>query len=334
MSQPQSVAPGAQEHGGSSHDHAHSHGHTHSHGHDHDHVPQGMRALLTVLVFTSVIFVVEVVGGLLSGSLALLSDAMHMLGDSTGLIVAAVAIALGRRKRSTVATYGHKRFEILATVLNAAAVSAISVWIVVEAISRLRSGDVVDTTMMLIVGAVGLVANIFGALVLHGHRDEGLNIEGAFLHVLVDLCGSIAVIAAALVMRYTGVVWADTVASLIIAALILPRSLKLLGKSVNVLLERVPEGVDITAIEAELRQIPGVVSVHDMHVWSLDGQELLATCHVVVDQLARDIHDCGVLDIAQHVLSENGIAHSTIQMESVAHGGHEVCCEDVTGQTG
>ncbi|WP_276652081.1 cation diffusion facilitator family transporter [Corynebacterium vitaeruminis] len=316
------------KHGGRGHDHAH--GHSHGHDHHHDHAPSSLKALLTVLIFTTVIFFVEVVGGLWSGSLALLSDAMHMLGDSTGLIVAAVAVALGRRGRTLTATYGYKRFEILATVVNAAAVSAISVWIVVEAIARLRSGEQVDTLMMLVVGAIGLVANVFGAVVLHGHREEGMNIEGAFLHVLVDLFGSVAVIAAALIMRWTPITWADTAASLVIAALILPRAIKLLVQSVNVLLERTPEGIDVETMEKELSTIPGVVSVHDLHVWSLDGMQLLATCHVVVDQRNCDIYECGVLDVAQQVLRDNGIEHSTIQLESAAHHSHETHCGAVT----
>lgn len=314
------------------HGHFHDHGHDHStkvgHGHDHSHVPSGLKALLMVLIFTVMIFVLEFIGGIVSGSLALIGDAMHMLSDSTGLVVAAVAMVLGRRKSSHSATYGHKRVEVLAALFNAIAVTAISVWIVIEAISRFRAHENVDTTVMLIIGVIGLVANMFGAVVLHSHRDESMNIEGAFLHVLVDLFGSVAVIVAALIMRFTGVEAADTVASLIIAALILPRSVALLRQALTVLLERVPEGLDVAGIEKQLVQLEGVATVHDLHVWSLDGNSLLATAHVVLDDgVEVRGSNCVVLDRAQEVLESNGIFHSTIQLESKDHADHETVCE-------
>lgn len=316
------------DHDGRGHSDVSTSDHSHHHGHGHSHVPSGLKALLTVLIFTSVIFVAELVGGIISGSLALVGDAMHMLSDSTGLVVAAVAMVLGRRKSSHSATYGYKRVEVLAAMFNAIAVTAISVWIVIEAIQRFRTHEEVDTTLMLVVGVIGLVANIFGALVLHNHRHESMNIEGAFLHVLVDLFGSVAVIAAALIMRFTGIEVADTVASLIIAALILPRSVALLRQVLTVLLEQVPEGVDVEEIEKQLLHLEGVHTVHDLHVWSLDGNSLLATAHVVLED-GVEVYgsNCVVLDRAHEVLESNGIFHSTIQVESKHHADHETVCE-------
>lgn len=316
------------DHDGRGHSDVSTSDHSHHHGHGHSHVPSGLKALLTVLIFTSVIFVAELVGGIISGSLALVGDAMHMLSDSTGLVVAAVAMVLGRRKSSHSATYGYKRVEVLAAMFNAIAVTAISVWIVIEAIQRFRTHEEVDTTLMLVVGVIGLVANIFGALVLHNHRHESMNIEGAFLHVLVDLFGSVAVIAAALIMRFTGIEDADTVASLIIAALILPRSVALLRQVLTVLLEQVPEGVDVEEIEKQLLHLEGVHTVHDLHVWSLDGNSLLATAHVVLED-GVEVYgsNCVVLDRAHEVLESNGIFHSTIQVESKHHADHETVCE-------
>lgn len=316
------------DHDGRGHSDVSTSDHSHHHGHGHSHVPSGLKALLTVLIFTSVIFVAELVGGIISGSLALVGDAMHMLSDSTGLVVAAVAMVLGRRRSSHSATYGYKRVEVLAAMFNAIAVTAISVWIVIEAIQRFRTHEEVDTTLMLVVGVIGLVANIFGALVLHNHRHESMNIEGAFLHVLVDLFGSVAVIAAALITRFTGIEVADTVASLIIAALILPRSVALLRQVLTVLLEQVPEGVDVEEIEKQLLHLEGVHTVHDLHVWSLDGNSLLATAHVVLED-GVEVYgsNCVVLDRAHEVLESNGIFHSTIQVESKHHADHETVCE-------
>lgn len=316
------------EHDHSHHDHDHDHHDHHDHhGHDHNHshVPSSLKALLGVLFFTAVIFFAELFGGWYSGSLALISDAMHMLSDSTGLVVAVVAILLARRTATKTATYGYKRFEVVAALLNAVSVSIISIWIVFEAVERFHNGETIDITVMLIVGVIGLVANIFGAIVLHGHSHDNMNVRGAYLHVLVDLFGSVAVIVAALLMQFTGILWADTVASLIIAALILPRSVKLAWESLRVLLEQVPVGVDTEGIVEKLENVEGVSAVHDLHVWSLDGNKLLATCHVVMaDEKPRA--DCGVLDDVQQAFKELGIEHTTVQIEGTKHHKHEIIC--------
>ncbi|MCQ9352945.1 cation diffusion facilitator family transporter [Corynebacterium sp. 153RC1] len=313
-----------------SHDHGaihHSHSHSHSQHGDHNHLPGSTKALLWVLLFTAAVFLVELVGGFLSGSLALISDAMHMLSDATGLMLAAVAAVLALRGASARATFGYKRVEVFAALVNGAAVSAIAVVIVWKAVVRLGQPGQVDTTMMLVVGSIGLVANAIGAGILHGHRGESMNVEGAFLHVLTDLLGSVAVIVAAVIMITTGFMQADSVASFLIAALILPRSLKLFARAVRVLLEQAPEAADTAAIHASLLTIPQVTAVHDLHVWSLDGNEILATCHLVVDTPhAHVLAECGVLDAAQQRLQEFGIRHSTIQLETTHHMTHEQVC--------
>lgn len=308
------------------HGHGHKHSHGHSHGHDHSHdKPDSLKALFVVLGFTATIFVAELVGGYLSGSLALISDAMHMLSDSTGLFVAAIAIMFARKAASAQATFGYRRIEVVAALLNAASVSVISIWIVVEAMMRLNQGEEINATMMLIVGGIGLVANIFGAIKLHGHSHDNMNIRGAYLHVLVDLFGSVAVIVAALAMLRFSVPWADTVASLVIAALILPRSLKLAWESLRVLLEQVPTGVDTEAIRDMLQNLDEVIDVHELHVWSLDGNELIATCHMVVETQVPAA-GCDVLDRVQKALRAYGINHSTVQLETPDHHGHETTC--------
>ncbi|MDO4927741.1 MAG: cation diffusion facilitator family transporter [Corynebacterium sp.] len=319
-------------HGGSyvhKHDHGHDHHNDHGHGHDHNHdhhshIPKSMRALIIVLSFTTVVFLAELIGGLLSGSLALLSDAMHMLSDSTGLLVALAAMIIARRESKDEATYGNKRFEVLAALLNAVAVSVISVWIVLEAISRISNHAEINARTTLIIGIIGLIANLFAAFVLSGHSNENMNLRGAYLHVLVDLFGSVAVIAAATIMLTTGWYGADTVASLLIAALILPRSLRLAWDAITVLLERAPRGIDINELQMQLEAVPGVLTVHDLHVWSLDGQRPLATCHVVTNINSAN---CQQLDQVQEVMARFGIHHNTIQVEFPDHFQHEEICE-------
>lgn len=300
----------------------HGHDHHQDGHHDHDHrAPGSLRALLAVLGLTSVIFVAQLIGGFISGSLALLSDSMHMLSDSTGLIIALVATMVGRRAANERATYGYRRVEVLAALVNAAAVVAVSIWIVVGALSRLGSGAQVESGLMLAVAVVGLVANLISAAILARSKEESLNLRGAYLHVLVDAVSSLAVIVAALVIRFTGWSAADTVASLIIAAMVLPRALRLVWDTVSVLLERVPEGIDTLVVQRALAELDGVSTVHDLHIWSTDGQQLLATCHIVVAKDSRA--GCNVLDAAQERLGTFGIEHSTIQIEDEGHIHHE-----------
>ncbi|GAB3595302.1 Cadmium, cobalt and zinc/H(+)-K(+) antiporter [Corynebacterium faecale] len=303
--------------------------HTHDHHHDHSghsHVPKSLKALAAVLILTGTVFFAELIAGLVSGSLALLADAMHMLSDATGLIIALVAMLIGRRAPTDRATYGFKRVEVLAAMTNALVVAAVSVWIVVEAIMRLGSDTEIQTGLMLIVAVIGFLTNGVSALVLMRHQDGNINMRGALLHVLSDMLGSVAVIIAGLVIRYTGWMPADTIASIAIAAIILPRAFGLLKDAVNILLERVPDGADPAEVDRVLREIPGVEDIHDLHIWSIDGREVLATCHIVVDTDFQHIFSCGVLDRAEAELNKLGIDHSTIQLESAAHSDHETVC--------
>lgn len=298
----------------------HSHGHHHSHG---ESAP--LRALLTALVITAVVFLAELIAGLVSGSLALLSDAMHMLSDSTGLVLALLAMLIGRREASSRSTYGHRRIEVVAAMVNAVIVTAVVVWILIEALGRLGGQHAIDAPLMIGVAVIGLIANALSALVLSRHRDASLNMRGAFLHVLTDMLGSVAVIIAGVIILLTGWTMADTLASVLIVALVAPRSIRLLLDSMSVLLNRVPEGIDTQEVEAQLRSVPGVIDVHDLHIWSTEGVNSLATCHLVLDP--RREPDCHVLDVAQERLRDLGIDHSTIQLEEPEHRWHEEFCE-------
>ncbi|WPF67061.1 MULTISPECIES: cation diffusion facilitator family transporter [unclassified Corynebacterium] len=294
----------------------------HGHDHSHSHAPTSLKSLLGVIALTGTIFFAELIAGFISGSLALLSDAMHMLSDSTGLILALLAMLVGRRPPSNRATFGHRRVEVLAAAINAVAVTLISVWIVVEALRRFGQGTEIDTSTMLVVAVIGLIANGISAMILTRRQHDSLNMKGAYLHVLSDLLGSVAVIVAGLIIKFTGFVAADTIASLIIAALVIPRSVALARTSVRVLLNQVPEGVDTQEVERRLRAVPGVCEVHDLHLWSTDGNEALVTCHLVVRRGSYS----QVLDAAQATLREMGIEHSTIQVEEPGHKGHEQVC--------
>jgi cobalt-zinc-cadmium efflux system protein len=310
-------------------DHSHDHGHGHGHGHDHP-APRG-RALWVVIAMTAVIFLAEVVGGLVSGSLALLADAGHMLSDAGGLIIAACAILIGQRRATTRATYGFRRAEVIAAAVNAGAVAVIAVWIAVSALRRFGDPEEVTTGLMAGIAVVGLVANIVSAVVLHRSAGESLNLRGAYLHVLADLLGSVAVIVAAVVISVTGWTWVDPLASLGIAALILPRSWNLLRTAVGVLMENAPASFDPVAIRDDILRVDGVEAVHDLHVWSVDGENAMASVHVV----SAD-RDPGVLDRVRAVITDRGVGHITVQLEEPEHRDHEedVCDSPLAGAVG
>lgn len=311
--------------------HGHNDTHNHTHHHKHSHAPTSapLRALLTALAITSVVFFAEIVGGWLTGSVALLADAMHMLSDAAGLIIAALAVIAGQRAASDRATFGHRRVEVLAAALNAATVLAISIFICIEAIRRLKSPTEIASSTMMLIALIGLVANAVSAWVLSRHSEDSINVRGAYLHVLVDMLGSLAVIAAGAVIHFTGLVVADVVASLLIAALVFPRAWQLLRNSTRVLLEQVPEDFEVERVLPALRAIDGVAEVHDLHLWSLDGVSVLATAHLTLHgQHTTAQNFSRVLDEAQAELRALGVDHATIQVELPEHIHHESICEN------
>ena len=309
------------------HHHGHGHSHSHSHGHPHGHGHAGagtpLRALVAALAITSTVFFAELIGGIVSGSVALIADAMHMLSDAAGLIIAVIAVVAGTRAANTRATYGYRRAEVLAALINAATVIMISIFIVVEAVKRFKEASVVEHSLMLTIAIIGFVANALSAWILSRHSGDSINVRGALLHVMVDMLGSVAVIVASLVIRFTGFMAADVIASLLIAAMVLPRAVQLLTQSARVLLEQVPVGFDESAVGPALRAVPGIIDTHDIHLWSLDGTSVIATAHVV---LADGADPAQVLDQSQRALGELGISHSTIQLERPEHAEHESIC--------
>ena len=298
-----------------SHDGEHTHG-----GHTHGVADASVRAIVAACAITTVVFLAELIGGWLSGSIALLADAMHMISDAAGLFIALIAVVAGKRPANQTATFGYRRAEVLAALVNAVAVLFISAFIVIEAVRRLHSPDAVDVPIMIAIAVIGLLANALSAWILSRHRHRSLNVKGAYLHVLVDLAGSVAVITAGIVIQFTGFVFADVIASLVIAALVLPRAWELLSQSLRVLLEQVPDGFNADAVRPALLAVEDVVDVHDVHLWSVDGTSVLASAHLVVaDGAATSAATPRILENAQFALAQLGITHATIQIERPEH---------------
>lgn len=281
--------------------------------------------LLAVLIITLSILVVEVVGGLVSGSLALLADAGHLLTDAAGVGLALLAAALSARPATPERTFGYHRAEILAAVANAVLLFGVAVVILIEVARRLSDPPQVSTGLMLVIAVVGLLANAGSLLLLRRGQAESLNVRGAYLEVLGDLLGSAAVIVAALVIMATGWARADPVASAAIALLILPRTYGLLREAVDVLLEATPKGVDIGQIREHITGVTGVHDVHDLHVWTITSGLLVMSAHVVVtDDALADGGGGRVLDRLCECLGDHfDVAHCTFQLEATGHRDHE-----------
>ncbi len=300
------------------------------HGHSHDHgigtaAGKHRRRLVAVLGINAGILVLQVIGGLVSGSLALLADAGHMLTDSTGLVIALVAVSLAGRPATSSRTFGLQRVEILAALTNGLLLVGVAVWVLIRAVDRWSQPEQVDSGLMLAVALVGAAANTVGLLILRGGKDESLNLRGAYLEVLGDLMGSAAVVVAAVVIMFTGWTRADSIASLAIVVLILPRAWSLLRDVVDVLLEATPKGVDLTTVREHIREVPGVVDVHDLHAWTITSGVPVLSAHVVVDDACiTDGRSGEVLDRLGECLGDHfDLDHCTFQLEPVGHAEHE-----------
>jgi cobalt-zinc-cadmium efflux system protein len=298
-------------------------------GHDHPPVPAGgsVKRLALVLALTSVVLVVEVIGAAVSGSLALLADAGHMLTDVAGLVLAVIAALLAKRPATPERTWGYRRAEVLGAAAQAAVLLAVGVYILVEGVRRLFAPPEVSSTAMVVFGAVGLAANLAGLAILARGREENLNTRAAFLEVMNDALGSVAVLVAAAAIGLFGWQRADAVASLLIGALILPRTWRLLRETVDVLLEATPKGLDLAHVRRHLLDIPHVRDVHDLHASQVTTNLPVLSAHVVVDESCfSDGNLPRLLDELQNcVAAHHGVSveHSTFQFETPSHAAHE-----------
>ncbi len=321
------------DHDPSGHDHAHaghSHGHGHA-GHDHLHGVTDQRRIGWAFVIIAVFMVVEIVGGVLSGSLALLADAGHMVSDTAALGFSWMAIHYGRRPATSHLSYGYKRLEVLAAFVNDCALFAIAAWIVIEAVHRFAAPVPVIGKTMLIVAFAGLAANIAAFMVLHGGNRENLNMRGAWLHVLGDLLGSVAAVVAAGVILGTGWMPIDPILSIVVAVIILKSAWGIVKSSAHILLEGTPAGVSLADIKADLEShVPEIRNAHHIHAWSITGEQHMVTLHVlpVGGVPARD----AVGAVQRRLAARFQITHATVQVEedacldAPAHRDAAACC--------
>ena len=284
-------------------------------GHDYTKHEGNLRRVVIALVLTGAFMVVEIIGGIISGSLALLADAGHMLTDTMALALAAVAFHVSKRPGDGRLTFGYQRFQILAAFVNGLSLLLIVAWILFEAVQRFLSPREILAQTMLVVAAAGLVVNIASFAILHGGDKDNLNISGAALHVAGDLLGSVAAIVAALVIIYTGWTAIDPILSVAVAMLILKSAWVLVKRSAHVLLEGAPEWLDVVDMQEKIvTAVPGVGSIHHVHVWGLTPQDLMLTMHVRL--LAEAPNPTEIIRGVKSLLRQDyGIGHCTIELE-------------------
>lgn len=284
-------------------------------GHSHA-IPgsQNERALRLALLLTTTFLIAEVIAGFLTGSLALISDAAHMFTDAAALAIALVAVRIGKRPADSRRTFGYYRFEILAAAFNAILLFLVAIYILFEAYQRLKNPQEIQSTGMLIVAVLGLGINLVSMRLLSGGKEHSLNMKGAYLEVWSDMLGSIGVIAGALIIRFTGWSWVDSLVAVAIGLWVLPRTWLLLKESLNVLLEGVPEGIGVEQVQQAILNVPGVRSLHDLHVWTISSGKVSLSVHVVCT--AAEMPNDRLLAAIRSMLAEQfAIHHATVQLE-------------------
>lgn len=286
-----------------------------SSGHSHGEVRAGHeKKLLLALGLTTGFMIAEIIAAWITNSLALLSDAAHMFTDSAALAISLMAFQIAKRAADRNRTFGYARFEILASAFNAILLFFVAIYILYEAYQRLLTPAPIQSTGMLVIAVLGLVVNLISMRLLGAASGESLNVKGAYLEVWSDMLGSIGVIIAALVIRFTGWAWVDSIVAAGIGLWVLPRTWTLLRESMNVLLEGVPNGIDLQKVEQAILKVEGVRTIHDLHVWSVTSGKNVMSVHVVIAQAALNGQDI-LAQVTASVSQNFEIGHCTIQLE-------------------
>ncbi|AKE52832.1 cation diffusion facilitator family transporter [Kangiella geojedonensis] len=292
----------------------HHHGHSHANDDEnHEHPVASRKQMLWAVILTSSFMLVEVVGGIISGSLALLADAGHMLTDSAALLLAFYAMTLSAKPADSQRTFGYGRLQVLAAYTNGIFLIGLTIWIVWESIQRFYEPNPIQSTTMLFVAILGLIVNIVVFKVLHSASGSNINVRSALLHVIGDLLGSVGAIVAALIIWQWGLLWVDPLLSIVVSMLILRSAYHVIKDSSHILLEGKPQELDTLKIREDLMALEGVVDIHHMHLWSISEQEPLMTFHALIKD---DYEGDTMIDVMLEQLRvKHGLVHATIQIE-------------------
>lgn len=298
------------------HNHNHNHDHSH-HGHTHQR-PTSKGRLAAVIFFNVLITLAEFIGGLLSGSLALVSDAWHNLSDVLSLMLGYAGEKVSERQGGDHFTFGLKRFEVIIALFNALSLLGIGIFIVYEAVQRFLNPVVVDVSIMIPVAIIGLGGNAFSMLVLARNRKDNLNLKAAFFHLLYDTISSVAVIITGIVLYYTGLVWLDLAISILIVVMMVWSSLGIIVESLRIILQGAPENINFEEVKGSICKVSGVATVHGLHIWSVNSNEVFLSSHICLDGNEVKSGDTDEIIKAINTMLENdfGITHTTLQLEN------------------
>lgn len=298
------------------HEHHHSHQREHPENHD-----AGKNLLFSTLL-NFIVSVAEIIGGLVSNSLALISDALHNLGDTSALFIAYLAHIVSKKEYTDKKTFGYKRIEILAALFNAIVLAVIIVYLFVEAFQRLRNPEPVKSLIMLIVALIGFLANLISVLLLKRHSGKNINIRAAYLHLVGDTISSVVVIATALLIYYFDLYWIDPLVTFLLGIYLLKETYLILKEALDILMQATPQGLDLTEVKKSLESIPEIDNIHHVHAWNLDDQDIHFECHI---DLKSDIRISEAEKVKTSILevlkNKFNISHVTIQYEYN-------CCDD------
>jgi len=298
------------------HHHAHSHGKAHGHSHGHHHHAIDGKNLAISVALNAIITIAEFVGGILSNSLLLVSDAVHNLSDTLALALSFVAHRIGKRKSTTVKSYGFKRFEILAAFVNSLALIVISIYLIYASYQRIAHPEPIHSKLMFTIALIGFFGNLFSILLLKKDSDHNLNIRSAYLHLLGDTLSSVAVIVGAIVIYYYNITWIDAVLTMAISLTIVWHTWKVLKETIDILMQSMPHDFDINAMKTEVESIDGVANIHHVHAWQLNDEKNYLECHVDLSRNMLVSESEEIKSKIQHILMHHhGFSHTTIQME-------------------
>jgi cobalt-zinc-cadmium efflux system protein len=301
-------------------DHKHHHGH--SHGHSHGHQELSGKNLLWATLLNVVITVAEIAGGLISNSLALLSDAVHNLGDTIAIFLAYVANRISKFSANERKTFGYKRIEILAALFNAVTLIVIIIFLFREAWQRFNNPQEIKGVIMLVVAVIGLLANLIAVLILKNDSHKNINIKAAYLHLLGDTISSVAVILGSVLIIWFKITWIDPLITVLIGLYILKETYSVLREAIDILMQSTPKDIDLNAIRAELGKIEGVDNIHHVHVWNLNDSQIHFECHADISSDLRISETSPIQIQIERILKHNfGISHVTIQFE-------HYCCQE------
>lgn len=302
------------------HNHSYKHQHDgHGHNHNHAHIITNKKKLIIVIFFNLIITIAEYIGGILSGSLALISDAGHNLSDVLSLVLGYAGEKISEKKGNKQYTFGLKRFEVLMALVNAFSLLLVGIYIIYEAFHRFFNPVSIDIKIMLPVAFVGLAGNIFSILVLMKNKDTTINMKAAFMHMLYDAISSVFVILAGIILYFTNILWIDLAMSLFIVVMIFWSSFGIISETIRIFLQGAPKNIDIDAVSQDISSVKFVESAHCLHIWSVSSSELFLSCHLLVksDVLGHDAYNNILEEINEILEHKYNITHTTIQIENL-----------------